>query len=270
MELSIITINRNNRTGLQRTMDSVSGQTYRDFEYIIVDGASTDDSQEVISQYEGKVCPVEWISEADNGIFDAMNKGIRMSQGKYLLFLNSGDVLDNADVLQHVFERHYKADVVIGRCRVFRGTEEVWVSMPQEHYTFNDLFHGSIAHQASFIRKDLFDRYGLYRDDLKIMGDWEFFLRTIVLNNCTVKAYPGIVSRYELDGVSSDEKSARIITQEKEYVYSIHHLLNIVPDYHAFDRRLEQLEALIWASRKSFISKPIEHLFRLAKRLVGK
>ena len=219
MELSIITVNRNNRLGLQRTMDSVFQQTYRDFEYIIVDGASTDGSLDVISEHERKGYSMVWISEPDQGIFDAMNKGIGISQGTYLFFLNSGDVLDNADVLLNFINYPREDDVIIGRCRIFQDEREIWLSRPQEHYTFNDFFHGSIAHQASFIRKDLFSRFGLYRDDLRIMGDWEFFLRAIVLNNCTVKAYPGIVSRYELDGVSSDEKSARIITQEKEYVY---------------------------------------------------
>jgi len=94
MKLTIITINYNNVAGLQKTLESVFGQTCRAFEYILVDGASADGSKELIEQFSAKAdFPFRWLSEPDNGIYAAMNKGIRMAQGEFLHFLNSGDWL---------------------------------------------------------------------------------------------------------------------------------------------------------------------------------
>ena len=97
MKLSIITINRNNAEGLRKTMESVLSQTYRDMEYIVVDGASTDQSVNVIKECvnqlknEDRRMKLDWMSEPDTGIYNAMNKGIKKATGEYLLFLNSGD-----------------------------------------------------------------------------------------------------------------------------------------------------------------------------------
>ena len=114
MKLSIISINRNNASGLRKTIESVVSQTYTDFEYIIIDGASTDGSIGVINEFatplnlpqrEKKEHPIiNWISELDSGIYNAMNKGILKASGEYLLFLNSGDYLYNSEVLKNVFE----------------------------------------------------------------------------------------------------------------------------------------------------------------------
>ena len=89
MRLSIITINYNNREGLRKTIESVVNQTYRNFEYIIIDGGSTDGSVEVVKEYADRIS--YWVSEPDNGIYNAMNKGVLAANGKYIQFLNSGD-----------------------------------------------------------------------------------------------------------------------------------------------------------------------------------
>lgn len=105
MKLSIITINYNNVNGLQKTLESVFRQTCKEFEYIVVDGASEDGSKELLEQFLAKAdFPFRWISEPDNGIYAAMNKGIRMAQGEYLHFLNSGDWLTD----EKVVEKHAK------------------------------------------------------------------------------------------------------------------------------------------------------------------
>ena len=116
MKLSIITINRNNAAGLRDTMQSVVSQTSRDFEYIVVDGASTDGSVEVIKE----LAPLfgdglKWLSEPDNGIFSAMNKGIRMAEGTYCLFLNSGDSLYNSQVVDEFVQFDCNEDIVSGQ-----------------------------------------------------------------------------------------------------------------------------------------------------------
>lgn len=120
-KLSIITINYNNAVGLQRTIDSVLSQTYTDFEYIVVDGASTDGSKEILEQLQhskdvGDIAfPLAIISEPDSGVYNAMNKGIRLAHGDYCLFLNSGDYLATPDTLQQVFtDFPHGMDIVYG------------------------------------------------------------------------------------------------------------------------------------------------------------
>ena len=106
-QISIITINYNNASGLEKTIRSVVEQTYNEYEYIIIDGASSDKSKEVIQEYQRYID--FWCSEKDSGIYNAMNKGIQKASGEYLLFLNSGDVLNNSAVLADIhgffFER---------------------------------------------------------------------------------------------------------------------------------------------------------------------
>ena len=102
MKISIITINLNNVSGLENTLSSVRAQTFRDFEQIVVDGGSSDGSVDVIRANSDWIA--QWISEPDSGIYNAMNKGVRMASGDYLLFLNSGDCLASPKVLENVFQ----------------------------------------------------------------------------------------------------------------------------------------------------------------------
>ena len=104
MKLSIITINRNNATGLEKTMQSVASQSFKEFEYIVVDGASTDNSVEVIKSFEPYFARLKWVSEPDAGIYNAMNKGIRMASGDYIQILNSGDCLADVDVTERMLK----------------------------------------------------------------------------------------------------------------------------------------------------------------------
>ena len=122
MKLSIITINYNNAVGLKKTLDSVAAQTYTDFEYIIVDGASTDGSVDIIREYENALASrpsplashLKWISEPDTGIYNAMNKGIRLAHGEYTLMLNSGDYLVDEQVIEKVLLLLDGTDIIQG------------------------------------------------------------------------------------------------------------------------------------------------------------
>ena len=102
MKLSIITINLNNKEGLQKTIESIVNQTFRDYEFIIIDGGSNDGSIDVIELYKENI--TYWISEPDKGIYNAMNKGISIAKGEYYYFLNTGDRLISNDVLEKIFE----------------------------------------------------------------------------------------------------------------------------------------------------------------------
>ena len=109
MKLSIITINYNNLAGLQKTIESVVSQTFRDFEWIVIDGGSVDGSRELIERYANSFS--YWVSEPDKGIYNAMNKGIVVAKGDYLLFLNSGDWLCDEMALERSFSHHPTKDI---------------------------------------------------------------------------------------------------------------------------------------------------------------
>lgn len=265
MELSIITINRNNRHGLDETIQSVHNQTFRDFEYIIIDGKSSDGSVDVIKGHLTDEFDLKWLSEEDTGIFDAMNKGIRMASGKYLLFLNSGDTLDSESVIQQVFDRPHLADILIGECRVMKDGHQIWMQGPQKRYTLKYLLNSSISHQASFIKKELFDRFGLYREDLKMMGDWDFFLRAIILGECTVEPLSIVISKYDATGISSNPQNRDIILKEKDSVFSDLHLWNIVSDYRDAERWCNDHKALLWASGKKWIERILNLFYKLVR-----
>ena len=183
-QLSIITINYNNALGLEKTMQSVNNQTWNAFEHIIVDGNSTDDSLEVIKSFNYN--NLKYISEPDLGIYNAMNKGIEKATGKYLLFLNSGDLLENEKTLENV-HHYFESD-----CSILAGNiifEEDAKSRLREHpevITFSYLVGNAISHPSTFINGDLFSKYGNYDESFKVVSDWAFFVKVLGLNkNCT-------------------------------------------------------------------------------------
>ena len=224
MKLSIITINRNNENGLRKTITSVLNQSWSDFEYIIVDGASTDNSVDVIkndisSVSEGLNSRIQFISEADTGVFNAMNKGIVMAKGDYLLFLNSGDFFVDNNVLSNVFCVMRETDILSCSCRVSKNGEQVFITTPPTNYTFGFFYNNSLAHQATFIKKDLFNKFGLYREDLKFMGDWEFFVRTIVIAGASTQNIDVILTDYNMEGISSIADNQDLIAKEKQSIF---------------------------------------------------
>ncbi|MEN8226432.1 MAG: glycosyltransferase family 2 protein, partial [Bacteroidota bacterium] len=187
LKLSIISVCLNNREGLQKTIESVIGQSYNDFEFIIIDGDSDDGSVELIKEHENKIS--KWISEKDTGIYNAMNKGIGLANGEYCLFLNSGDVLSSKEILKEVFTEKHDADIIYGDLIRKKGNKNYRITRYPDKLT---LYHfyvpvPSLHHQASFIKRALFEKFGLYREDFKVIADWEFFFRTIILNNCSIK-----------------------------------------------------------------------------------
>ena len=270
MKLSIITINRNNGQGLRKTMQSVLSQTWKEFEYIIIDGASNDNSVDVIeSEIENVVDKenpiVNYVSEQDTGVFNAMNKGINKTTGRYLLFLNSGDYLVDKDVLKSFFANEYASDIIIGKCRVSNNGESIALISPPDIISFGFFYNNSLAHQATFIKKSLFDEYGSYRDDLKFMGDWEFFLRTIILGNATTKNSDIIVSDYNMNGISSVDANQTAIIQEKNQIYQQSILRNFLADYEHFNNKMKELEMISWAWKKRIFRWSIKYVFSVVK-----
>ena len=187
MKLSIITVNLNNRDGLRKTIDSVVSQTFKDFEWIVIDGGSTDGSRELIEQYADHFA--YWVSEPDKGIYNAMNKGIKVAKGEYLQFLNSGDWLWEDDTLQKVFSEGFEEDILYGDCIEADGSLSVF---PEAIDTLF-MYRGTLNHQSSFIKATLF-KDSLYSEEYKIASDWFFFISRIIFENTNYRKINVIVS----------------------------------------------------------------------------
>jgi len=206
MKLSIITINYNNCNGLADTIRSVEAQTLKDFEWIVVDGGSTDGSRDLIEAHADSFS--YWVSEPDNGIYHAMNKGIKEAGGEYLLFLNSGDMLADNQVVEHVVPSLHDFDFVVGN--IYKSDNLGVKAFDENNLSFQRLPFmltiSSLPHQSTFIRKSVFERCGFYREDLKIVSDWVLVVKALVFNQCTLKSIPTVVSIYDVKGISSVNK----------------------------------------------------------------
>ena len=205
--ISIITINYNDLNGLKRTLKSVQEQTVKDFEHIIIDGNSSDGSKELIQKTKDNYS--YWVSEPDKGIYDAMNKGIAQANGNYILFLNSGDTLFKNDVLNEV--QPYldnTTDLVYGDLFIIGENKPNFIIRYPKLLDFNFFQDSSLGHPATFIKRELFDLYGTYRTDLRIVSDWEFFLKVISIEKVSYKKMDLIISNFYQGGISTSASNA--------------------------------------------------------------
>ena len=197
MTLTIITINYNNIEGLKRTVNSVLQQTWKDFEWIIIDGSSTDGSRELIEGIGPHLS--YWCSERDKGIFNAMNKGLIHAKSDYVLFLNSGDFFSSSRSLQYVKPHTWHADII--GCDAFMGTgnNPTYYQAPRK-VTYQRLVCMSLCHQSTFIRRDLL-KDG-YDETSKIGGDWMFWFNAFIDNDATYQNIPIPVTVMDTTGIS--------------------------------------------------------------------
>lgn len=214
-KLTIITINYNNLKGLQRTVESVVNQTWQEFEYIVIDGSSTDGSAEYIESQSKNID--YWVSEPDSGIYNAMNKGIAKATGEYLLFLNSGDHFFNNEVLQENNKYVSGQDIIYFNLNVV-DAEKSFIKTYPETLLFSYFIKDTLPHQATFIRATLFDKLGLYDESLKIVADWKFFMETIFKFNATYSKKDIVLSTFYFDGISSDAANSKLINEERQSV----------------------------------------------------
>ena len=207
MKLSIITINYNNLGGLKKTVESLISQSMQDYEWIVIDGGSMDGSKELIERYAQYMA--YHVSEPDEGIYHAMNKGIRASHGEYLMFLNSGDYLYDKTVVERVIPLLNDKDIYIGRIHSL-GKDNTDV-MDELDYSsigiINKLSFSWIPHQASFFKRSVFEAYGMYREDLKIISDWWLYFRSLIMGKATIEAIPFTIANYDTTGISATRKS---------------------------------------------------------------
>jgi glycosyltransferase involved in cell wall biosynthesis len=214
--LSIITVNLNNVNGLKATMDSILDQTFTDFEFIVIDGDSNDGSYDLIKNNINKIG--YWVSEKDNGVYDAMNKGIIQAKGEFLLFLNSGDRLWQKDTLEGVInELDTDTDILYGNLKIDNHGSYSDGFMPQK-IDLPHMMRDTLWHPVSFIRKSLFDKFGLYDTAYKICGDYDFFFKVLINAKVTARHINRFISIFDLGGMSSDIKNHPLITAEKQKI----------------------------------------------------
>ena len=213
MLVSIITVNFNHLEGLKRTYESVVNQTFGDYEWIVIDGGSTDGSREFIEQHQDRFA--YWCSEKDNGIYHAMNKGIRQAKGEYLNFMNTGDIFVSNETLAKVFSERRTADILYGYTILKNSGNKCGnLGMMKRLFHWYDFFYNTLPHQSTFIRREAFERIGLYDETCRIVADWIWFVRAIFHCNASYEFIPQKIAIYEGGGISAtkanmEEKRAR-------------------------------------------------------------
>lgn len=222
MKISVITINYNNLEGLKQTIPSVQSQTYTDYEYIVVDGGSTDGSKEYIESQQGIDY---WVSEKDKGIYNAMNKSIGFAHGEYCIFMNSGDHFFSAHSLAQVAPELDGTDYCIGKILVVDETNVNLVQTPQE-MSLRFLVEDSLPHQSIFIKTQLL-RDSPYDETYKIVADWNHFFESWYQKKKTYKAIDALVSVYYHDGFSA--QNIELLLDERKRV--IRHILGDTSNY---------------------------------------
>lgn len=247
MILSIISINRNNAEGLEKTMKSVASQSFKDFEYIVIDGASTDNSFDVIQKHVSEYAHLKWVSEPDKGIYNAMNKGLHMATGKYVQILNSGDVLASPDIVEKMLkalDEKGNPDILYGNMiKAFADGSYVRDrGYAGETPTMYDFIRSTLNHDPVYIRKSLFDEFGYYREDLPITADWRWYVEAIPFGG-VVPVYVDIdVTIFDMNGISETQIERR----EKERDEELRRILpvGVYQDYRTYYFPIEQVRRL--------------------------
>ena len=254
MKISIVTINYNNLEGLKRTLTSVAEQSYRDIEHIIIDGGSTDGSVNAIKEYvtaNPNNDPffkhiITWVSEKDKGIYNAMNKGIRKASGAYIEILNSGDVLAAPDVTERMVAAVEKAEypeLLYGNMikKDFSSGKIIGKS-GEVAYGLLNYFTGTLNHDCCYFRRNLFEMYGLYDENLKIVSDWKWFVQAIGLGNVK-PVYADIdVTIFDASGISESNLDLR--NKERRQVLEEVLPPAVLADYDAYSFPISQYQRL--------------------------
>lgn len=256
--VSVITINRNNAKGLAPTVESVLQQEHPSLEYLVIDGSSTDSSVDVLT---GLPPEVKWISEPDKGIYHAMNKGIEMATGEYLLFLNSGDTLIDSQSILRLIQHGDNRDIIYGNILIHYTTEIIEKSYP-DTLSFQYFLNEALPHPATLLRRTLFTEMGLYNEHNSIVSDWEFMMRAICIHRASYKHVDQFISNFYADGISSNPAHKQLLKRERESALQKHFGL-FLPDYQKAELHRNELDVYQtsrlhrWVEiiRKRFVSK---------------
>lgn len=262
MKLSIITINYNNAEGLKRTLSSVTEQTYKQIEHVIIDGGSTDESVDIIKEYAASnqanskalwrgndpfFChSIIWVSEKDNGIYNAMNKGIRKATGEYIQILNSGDIMAAPDVVARMvaaIEIEEYPEVLYGNMiKKDYATGKTLEKSKEVEYSLRQYYRSTMNHDCCYIRRDVYDKYGLYDENLKIVSDWKWFLQAIGLGDVKPVYVDIDVTIFDASGIS--ESNLELRNKERRQVLEDVLSPAVLADYAKYTFPMEEYNRL--------------------------
>ena len=223
MKLSIITVNLNNLEGLKRTYDSIVCQTFTDYEWIVIDGGSTDGSREFIEEHQNTIS--YWCSEPDKGIYNAMNKGVRHAHGQYCLFMNSGDHFYGNKTLRKAQRLQWDCDFISFDI-IFENNPLYKYQKAPKSVSESFFIHSTLPHQSTLIRTLLLQQFP-YQENLKIASDWLFFYESLAIRRCTYQAVHMPLSVFYFGGVSSDSD---LCIQERYKCLQKYHLESLLQE----------------------------------------
>lgn len=216
-KISVITVCYNAENEIEKTLLSVIKQTFNNFEYIVVDGKSSDRTMNYINKYSSYITKI--ISEPDSGIYNAMNKAVHLSSGEYCIFMNAGDTFAGPDVLKQVSNYlNGDFDILIGNEISTKNGKIVDYSRPPLRITPVHLYRSSLSHQSSFIKRSLLLKYP-YDENLKLVSDWKFWIETLLIKNYKYSTIDIDVCFFNQDGSTYNfielGKSERMKTLEE-------------------------------------------------------
>lgn len=201
-KFSIITVTLNVEDTIEETILSVLNQSYKNIEYLIIDGRSKDKTLKIISKYREKIA--YFVSEQDSGIYNAMNRGADKARGDYLYFLNSGDSLKNKDILKEVSERlDDNPDLLYGKVKVMDKNDEGGYIKGKKVYKIGLRLGGKVGQQAMFVKRKVFNELGGLNEKYKIAADFDLLCK-ILDNDFSVKRIDKVICNYDNNGISSN------------------------------------------------------------------
>lgn len=213
MKISVVTVSYNDSKRLERTIRSVEAQDSREFEYIVVDGNSSDGSRSVIESHRGIIGKA--IIESDTGPFQAMNRGAAVSSGEYLLFLNAGDELRSSTSLSEAMVRLAGKDIYYTDA-VFSSRGSEWIQKYPDHVNLDYLLIHALNHQNMLLRRNFLAEQGGYDESFGIISDWAFMVKAFWKSRPSIERLPIVISRYFLDGISGAKRNRAKVLGEKE------------------------------------------------------
>lgn len=212
MKVSIITISYNNLEGLKKTYDSIRRQTFVDYEWIVIDGGSTDGTKEFLQEHSRELS--FWCSEPDKGVYNAQNKGTQYARGEYSIYMNSGDSFFSDDVLENIFKKDIEADVIYGNWMLVFEDGETRVGVAPKVADLAYFFDDNMCHQAMLIRTEAVKNRP-YDESFRIYADWEEWL-ALYMQGKLFHRIDMIVCNFMVGGISTGDNASEKLKQERK------------------------------------------------------
>ena len=222
MKISIITAVFNNKEFIENCIQSVAAQTYKDIEYIIIDGGSKDGTLDIIRKYAERGVINKWVSEPDNGMYDALNKGIKMAEGEVIGFLHSDDIFAHERVIERVaqtFMQDNNIDGIYGDLiYINKNCNKIIRYWKAGRFTRDSFNYGWMPpHPTLFIKKEIYEKYGYFRTKFKISADYDLILRFIWKHQIRVVYIPEVLIKMRVGGKSNKNIKNLLLKSFEDY-----------------------------------------------------